>query len=1029
MTSRRPHSPASLAALAGIFCLLICARVAALDPGKAFHHYVRDAWSIQDGLPQISVQTIAQDHQGYIWVGTQSGTARFDGIRFTTYNPETEPELPGIWTRSLYVDGAGRVWLGTYKGLAVYEDGAFRRIPVADAERYPVLDIFAVVEDSNHIVVASTSGVFDLLNGSLVRRQDGPASAQALLKRKDGLWAGSLGGVYRLRGPKTDFMALPLEASKAAVVRLIESQGKIWAGTSAGLYVRVGEQWQLATDHPALRQSPVTMLFEDRAKNLWVGSNAGLSRWRDGALFEFIPETSPGAFKGVISAFQDREDNLWLGSQWEGLARIWNGWTRRYGAVEGLSERIVWSLSRAPDGRTWVGTNDGVAVLDQGRFTQVLRGDQLPHPHAYNLLAEADRIWIGTRRGLVVWRDDKLEAPEIFAPMASAQINGIVRDRHGVVWFPTGEGLFRLADDKLTRYTQAQGLNDIRMRQVRELKDGRLLVTSQDGVYEMRGDRLHQLGLDSGLTPGLDVTSITELRGGELVIGTLSEQLFMYDGKRWQEFNREQGFPANAPFFITEDSAGYLWAAGIRGITRAPLLEMRRLQRGEIKRVNAEMLLNERGDRLSGQQGFCCNGAGTAKGFMDKGVLWLPTRDGVVSLDTQGVIKNKTPPPVVIERMQYLKRWQDVSRAQDLKLPEDARDLAFEFTALSFQDPASVVLRYRLTGYDREWRDLQLVSPRAVNYTNLPAGNYVFEVMASNNANVWNKTPAALSFSIKPYFHETGLFYLLLSALLATIVYAGYRQQRRAHVMQRTQLERQVAERTQQLHAANLQLEHASQTDPLTGLRNRRYLANQLPVDLAFYDREQARTGATDHTLLFALVDIDHFKHINDTHGHQAGDRVLQQFAQVMTRLVRVGDYVVRWGGEEFLLVFRPIPQQYVTVLGERIRKCVADHVFELGHDVRVSLTCSVGLAEYPLVRDNKGPLGWEQMIELADASLYWVKRNGRNGWAELRPTAQTNLASLIGRLQSDTQALIDNRRLLVVSSFGSTRPSDAAPS
>src|SRR5207342_180395 len=131
------------------------------------------------------------------------------------------------------------------------------------------------------------------------------------------------------------------------------------------------------------------------------------------------------------------------------------------------------------------------------------------------------------------------------------------------------------------------------------------------------------------------------------------------------------------------------------------------------------------------------------------------------------------------------------------------------------------------------------------------------------------------------------------------ILYALYRQQRLGHIHQRSQLERQVAERTQELHAANVQLEHASQTDPLTGLRNRRYLANQIPVDLAFYAREQLRAGAGEQTLLFALVDIDEFKRINHEHGHRAGDRVLQQFAQLMTRMVRTGDYVVRWGGEE----------------------------------------------------------------------------------------------------------------------------------
>jgi diguanylate cyclase (GGDEF)-like protein len=216
-----------------------------------------------------------------------------------------------------------------------------------------------------------------------------------------------------------------------------------------------------------------------------------------------------------------------------------------------------------------------------------------------------------------------------------------------------------------------------------------------------------------------------------------------------------------------------------------------------------------------------------------------------------------------------------------------------------------------------------------------------------------------------------------------------------------------------------VQLEHASQTDPLTGLRNRRYLGNQIPVDLAFYAREQARTGAAagEQALLFALVDIDYFKRINDEHGHRAGDRVLQQFAQLMLRMVRTGDYVVRWGGEEFLLVFRPVPRRHVAMLGERIRRVVEQHAFDIGGEHPLTLTCSVGLAEYALSQEGVEGASWEQMIELADAALYWVKQHGRDGWAQLLPTAPEQLPSLLPRLQAEAQALIDSGRLILVGS------------
>jgi diguanylate cyclase (GGDEF)-like protein len=270
-----------------------------------------------------------------------------------------------------------------------------------------------------------------------------------------------------------------------------------------------------------------------------------------------------------------------------------------------------------------------------------------------------------------------------------------------------------------------------------------------------------------------------------------------------------------------------------------------------------------------------------------------------------------------------------------------------------------------------------------------------------------------------------GAIPLALAASINQQRFAARRELQRAAVEaaeHRVELEREVSERTQQLHeanmqleAVNLQLETASQTDHLTGLRNRRYLINQIPADLSFYDRETARTGRTDHALLFALVDIDHFKRINDTFGHKAGDELLQQFSARMTRLVRTGDYVVRWGGEEFLLVFRPIPREFVCTLGERIRKCVADQTFDVGK--QISLTCSIGLSEYPLFRGGGHQLGWEQMLELADAALYWVKEHGRDGWAALRPTAETDMATLMEQLRLGAQALIDSHQLEIVSS------------
>ncbi|MGH8078919.1 MAG: GGDEF domain-containing protein, partial [Lysobacter sp.] len=309
-------------------------------------------------------------------------------------------------------------------------------------------------------------------------------------------------------------------------------------------------------------------------------------------------------------------------------------------------------------------------------------------------------------------------------------------------------------------------------------------------------------------------------------------------------------------------------------------------------------------------------------------------------------------------------------------------------------------------------------------YTNLPPGAYTFEVRGSNNAGVPGTATARLPFSIKPRFHETASFVALLGLLLVTLVFAGYRFQRHRYRMRQLALESLVHQRTEALEIANRDLEEASRgleeashTDPLTGLRNRRYLTRQIPADLAFYDRRAAQGDYPDEVMVFALVDIDHFKSVNDEHGHMAGDRVLTQFAQVLTSLVRTGDYVVRWGGEEFLLVFRPTPTRNLALLGERLCATIAAQPFEIDDGVILRVTCSVGLSEYPLFRNQDVQANWETMVELSDQALYYVKAHGRNGWAAFRPTKLTDLDTLLHDLRDDAEALLLEGRLQLVGS------------
>lgn len=992
--------------------------VLALAPDKPFHQYVQQRWSTQAGLPQVSGNAIAQDGMGYIWVGTQTGLARFDGLSFTAFTPSNTPALPGAFIRVLRTDAHGALWIGTYQGVAVHDERGFRAIAPPPGMAGPDVQDIAFAADGT-VWVASEQGVFTVSADRLQRVDAAPQSARALWADAESVWVGTLGGVLQITGGEAQVLALPAALRDVAVTALREVQGQLWVGTRRGLFVREREHWQQVSLHsPDFHDGMITFLHDDRDGNLWVGCESGLIRLRGGQPQEWVDARSANHIKAPLSALEDREGNLWIGSQSEGVVRLWSGWAHRYSVPEGLHEPLVWSLTAAADGGVWVGTNNGLERWADGRFTKVLSGDQLPHPQAYSLLAEADQVWIGTRSGLALWRDGKVQTPDVFAAVARSQINGIVRDPgdargkgRGDLLLATNDGVFRWRDGRLTRLLPEASDARMGVRYLLRRHDGSWLAGGRGGVWQLDGERMLPFAASAELPPLLDVTAMHELPDGRLLIGGLTEQAYLFDGSHWHTIGPEQGLPANVPFFI-HPSDGYLWMAGIRGVSRMLAADLQALVAGTRKQVRGEMIINERGDLRSGQQESCCNGAGNAKGLFAKGSLWLPSRDGVVALAPAEVVKNTVAPKVFVERVRVGEQWHDVLLAELPSLPVGVRDLAFAFAALSYQDPRSTLIRYRLQGYDRHWHTLADGAPRHANYTNLPPGDYTFAVRAANNDGVWSAQPAQLAFTIPPRWHETALFRVAtLLALLAVLVALGRRVLRRHHVRE-ARLRLEVERRTLELQQANERLREVSQTDPLTGLRNRRFLELQMPADIGFYDRELPSLASTQQVMLFALLDLDHFKRINDQYGHLEGDRVLQQVAQQLLGLLRSGDYVVRWGGEEFLLIFRPMPNQSLAVIGERLCHAIASHPFALADGRTLTLSASVGLAEYPLFHDSQSRLGWEDMIELADKALYWVKRHGRKGWAAFRPTPRTDLGTLIARLRAGAEPLLDGGEL-----------------
>jgi len=233
------------------------------------------------------------------------------------------------------------------------------------------------------------------------------------------------------------------------------------------------------------------------------------------------------------------------------------------------------------------------------------------------------------------------------------------------------------------------------------------------------------------------------------------------------------------------------------------------------------------------------------------------------------------------------------------------------------------------------------------------------------------------------------------------------------------QAQAEVLEKNQELERAYQSLKDISLTDPLTGLRNRRFLEQHLAAEVAqclrlYQDwrRQPERPRPTESDLVFLLVDIDHFKQVNDDWGHPAGDAVLVQMRERLRRACRESDYLVRWGGEEFLVVARAVDAASAPLFAERIRAAVAEQPFVIDSAASLALSCSVGFAALPFIAEQPERLDWQQIVSLADQALYMAKRAGRNTWVGLSATEATAALADVGELLSAPQACLERARL-----------------
>ncbi len=928
----------------------------ALDPHAAFEQYRFDAWGTDAGLPQISASTITQDRVGYLWVGTQNGIARFDGANFTVFDHDhggVDTTLPS----SSLATSDGKVWFGTPRGVLWIGDGSIHAI-ASDGPLVAILDL--AQDESGRLLAASESGLY-AVDGARLRREPtmhGPA--YGMTRDGSAVWVGSRGAIVRLEEGHATRIALPDADLK--VRQIVREGDRLWLGTPAGLKEMTLPDHALA-DVPAAAGEAIESLRMDGDGNLWVGSVEHLRRRYPDGRWETVATQDLFAHPWIVAIFEDREGSLWLGSRTQSLVRLRNSAVSRIGARQGMTDPFVWSLLRQPDGTLLLGTNHGLAgVGADGSLQAPPTAALLGNAQIYSLDPDPDGgVWIGTRgAGLHLLRDGTVTTPPALAALAGADITAVQPAGRGQRWIATLDGLFRDDGTRLQAVGPHDGSPAAKMRTLLPQADGSALAGTEAGIFRVDGDRLTRLPGTRALDAAF-VTRLAWLKPGLLAIATMDHGLGVWRNGHLRLLGKPEGLPSNNGW--TLDVVGdYLYVASIDGVYR---LAVRDLPDPAAPATTAHLrsqIVIEGSQRGSGGRRYgCCNGGGDGRSLREGNILWFASSAGAVRLDTAALPPPLAPPAALVEKASN--GGSEYSGQAPIRLDASNRDIDIRYTGLSLVDSARLEFRYRLDGYDRHWRDAG--TRRVAYYTHLPPGTFAFHVQARAPFGDWGADVTPLSIEVVPHWYERWSVRLAGLAVLLLLAGAGVFRHNTALRRRARELQRAVDARTAELATLNSRLQRLSRTDSLTGLANRR----------AFDDAAVAGTGERRGAVL--LIDLDHFKRINDEFGHGRGDEVLVALGEILRASTRSDDHVLRWGGEEFLIVSHRLDVETALLLAERIRDALASRHFR-GHDEHaLGVTCSVGIASLPIHPQRTGDL--EAAIALADFALYRAKHAGRD--------------------------------------------------
>jgi signal transduction histidine kinase/ligand-binding sensor domain-containing protein/CheY-like chemotaxis protein len=768
-----------------------------LDPTKAINQFVHEVWKTEDGLPENSVQAVVQTRDGYIWLATQEGLVRFDGIQFTVFDKSNTPQLGSSYVLALCEGHDNSLWIGTNRGICRLKNGHFT---ASQAEgRLSPDSILSIYETGDGTLWAGTDGkgLGRLKDGKLTHytTKDGLSDdfIWSLTGTADGsLWIGTNRGLNRLKDGRFTVYTTKDGLPGSVVLSLaLDGPNGLWVGTDAGLCRMQDGKLRAYAEKDGVARSPVRAVYEDQLGTLWIGTEGhGLKRIRGPDVSTFT--TKDGLSNDAVMAIaEDAEGSLWLGTYGGGLNRLKDGTFVTYGKALGIGEAQIQPICETPDGEMLIGTSgDGLFWLKNGKVNHYTTQQGLPSNMVRTALKSKDgSIWAGTiGSGLARIKEGRIITYSTKNGLSNDSIRALFEDQQGNLWIGTRGGLDCFKNGQFTVYSTRNGLPSDVVRALYQDKAGTLWIGTDGGLVKMQDGKLQTYVNKDG---SHEVCAIHQDGEGTLWLGSLSGGLSRFKDGRYTNYTTKQGLYDDLVFQILEDDQDNLWMSCNKGVYRASKKELNEVAAGTIKAVHC--VAYGVADGMGSQE---CNGGFQPAGWKTRdGRLWFPTLKGVAVVDPARLKTQGQPPRVILEQVLVEDQPQPVEG--NIVVPPGRNRLQFRYTGISFSAPRKVQFKYQLVGFDKKWVDAG--SNRSAYYTNIPAGEYRFRVIACNGDGIWNQNGASVDIELEPHFYQTPWFYGASALLLLSMLVGGYRLRIRQIREHGKELELRVEERTEEL--------------------------------------------------------------------------------------------------------------------------------------------------------------------------------------------------------------------------------------